>query len=89
MHLDNELRLKKISKDISRVKIIGSTGPILIGLAVYGIWGAGGDAFHPLLNDTDITYSMLGIGIAVIIWEFAKLIPLFKQGARLSSKDSA
>lgn len=89
MHLDNEQRLNKISKDISRVKIIGLAGPVLVGLAIYGIWGAGGNALHPLLNDTDITFSMLVIGIAVIIWEFVKLIPLFKQRARLSSKDSS
>lgn len=87
MQLDKEQKLKNIAKYINRIKIIGSTGPILIGLAVYGIWGADGNAFHPLLNDTDVTYSMLGIGVAVVIWEFVKLIPLFKLRVRLASKD--
>lgn len=89
MLLDNEQRLKKIAKLINRVKIIGSAGPILIGLAVYGIWGASGNAFHPLLNDTDVSYSMLCIGVVVIIWEFVKLIALFKQRANLAVKDTS
>lgn len=83
MHAGKGQRLKEIGKEIVILQIIGAVGPILVGLALYGIWGADGNAFHPLLDDTKATYIMLAIGISVMVWEFSKLFPLLIERRQL------
>ena len=85
MNNDKDYQLKRLSKEITKIQVIGSVSPILVGLAAYGIWGADGDAFHPLLNSTNVTYSMLGIGIIGMVWELNLLIPLFKKRKELTA----
>ena len=85
MNHDREYQQKQISRKITKIQTIGSISPILVGLAAYGIWGADGDAFHPILNSTNVTYSMLGVGIIGMVWEINLLVPLFKERKKLTS----
>jgi len=85
MNSDKEYRLKEIKKKIVKIQRKGIIAPVLVGLSGYGIWGADGDAFHPLLNNTLVTYSMLGVGIVGLIWELDQLMPLFREQKKLTS----
>ena len=69
-------------------QLIGAPGAIFIGLALYAIFGANGDAFHPLLNDKTIVNSLLIIGIAIELWQFYVIIPLFKKQAKLLREEN-
>jgi len=76
-------QLKEISQKMIKVQVMGAIGPILFGLALYAIFGANGDAFHPLLNNMDVVYSMLITGGAIMLWEFVVFIGLAKKRASL------
>ena len=81
---NNEAELNDIKKKIVKTQIIGAPGAILLGLGLYGIFGANGDAFHPLLNDKSIVNSLLIVGVAIELWQLYVLIPLFKKQSKLS-----
>jgi len=83
---EKQQQLKTISKKIIKVQILGAPGTILLGLALYAIFGAEGDAFHPLLNNMDVVYSMLIIGIVIMVWEFVTFISLVRKRAELTKE---
>ena len=80
---NNEDELNNIKMKIVKTQIIGAPGAILLGLGLYGMFGANGDAFHPLLNDKSIVNSLLIVGVAIELWQLYVLIPLFKKQSRL------
>ncbi len=49
------------------------------------MFGSNGDAFHPILNDPIFVKNILVIGVAMEIWQFYSLIPLFKRNAKLTN----
>jgi len=81
---NNEDELNNIKKKIVKTQIIGAPGAILLGLGLYGLFGANGDAFHPLLNYISIVNSLLIVGVAIELWQLYVLIPLFKKQSKLS-----
>jgi hypothetical protein len=81
---NNEAELNNIKKKIVKTQIIGAPGAILLGLGLYGMFGANGNAFHPLLNDKSIVNSLLIVGVAIELWQLYVLIPLFKKQSKLS-----
>ena len=83
MITNHEIELKNIRKKIIMTQLIGAPGAIFIGLALYAIFGANGDAFHPLLNDESIVNSLLIVGVAIELWQFYIIVPLFKKQAKL------
>ena len=88
MLTNHEIELRNIKKKIIMTQLIGAPGAIFIGLALYAIFAANGDAFHPLLNDKTIVNSLLIIGIAIELWQFYVLIPLFKNQAKLLREEN-
>jgi len=72
-------QLKEITQKMIKIQVMGSIGSILVGLALYGIFGAQGDAFHPLLNNMDVVYSMLVTGGVIMLWEVIVFISLVKK----------
>ena len=85
----NKEELNQIQKNIFKLNLIGSFGAILLGLGLYGIFGADGDAFHPLLNDSNFVYGILTVGVVIQIWEFSKLIPLLKRKHKLANEKNS
>ncbi|MBE9564988.1 MAG: hypothetical protein IMF17_07055 [Proteobacteria bacterium] len=81
-------KLIQINKKIVLTQVIGTPGAILLGLGIYGMFGANGDAFHPLLNDEIFVKNILIIGAAIEIWQFYVLIPLFKKRSEIMQKDN-
>ena len=84
---ERQQKIKEISNKIVKIQILAAPGTILLGLALYAIFGANGDAFHPLLNNMDVVYSMLVIGVVIMVWEFLTFISLIRKRAELM-KDS-
>ena len=83
---EKQQQIKDITRKIVKVQILGAPGTILLGLALYAIFGANGDAFHPLLNDMDVVYSILIIGIVIMAWEFMTFISLIRKRAELTKE---
>ena len=80
-------QIKENTAKFIKVQIIGSIGTILVGLALYAIFGAQGDAFHPLLNDMEVVNGMLIVGSVIMIWQYVTIIPLMKKRVALSKME--
>lgn len=78
-----EAELTDIKKKIIMTQIIGAPGIIFLGLGLYGMFAANGNAFHPLLNDKSIVNGLLIVGVAIELWQLYVIIPLFKKQAGL------
>ena len=83
-----EGRIKEINNEIMKTQLIYSPGVIMLGLSFYGLWGAKGDAFHPLLNNPSFNYSLLAIGAFIANFEAIKLSKLAKEIKILKSKNT-
>ena len=84
MEKNNDLKI--VEKEIVKVQLIALPGIVLLGLGWYGIeHGLSGNAFHPLLNDKNIIYSCVGIGIFAMIWEIKSLFPLWKKRSKIKN----
>jgi len=81
-----EEELSQIKSKIIKINIIGYPGLILLGLGFYGLFGAKGDAFHPMLNDMKVVYGFIAYGIASVIWEFTQLIPLYRKKEKINNE---
>ena len=88
MDINREKELSQIKSKIIKINIIGYPGLILLGLGLYGLFGAKGDAFHPMLNDMKVVYGFIAYGIASVIWEFTQLIPLYRKKEKIINEKS-
>lgn len=86
MYANKEEELKAVRLKTVKIQFLGLPGAILIGLALYGIFAANGNAFHPALNDKTTVYALLAIGIVIELWQFFMLIPLWKKQMQLRNK---
>ena len=83
MKPNTEAELKQLKKRIILLQIIGAPGAILLGLGLYGVFGANGNAFHPLLNDKNVVAGLVVAGVAIEVWQLVVLIPLFRKQIKL------
>ena len=72
----NERSASDITRKMILVQLVGVPGTIMVGLALYGIFAADGNAFWAPLNDTRVTYNMLGIGAVIMAWESFQVVKL-------------
>ena len=86
LYRNTEEELKHIQKKIVIYNIIGAPGAILLGLGLYGLFGAQGNAFIPILNNLDVVYGFITTGAIIMIWEFLATIPLLKRKAEIAKK---
>ena len=86
MRKHKESELSDIKNSIIRTQFVSMIAMTLIGLGVYGIFVAKGNAFHPLLNNQDILNTMLVVGIILEIRHIFQLIPLLKRYSHLKRK---
>ncbi|WP_233079844.1 hypothetical protein [Rheinheimera soli] len=83
-----EEELNSIRKELIRTQIIGAPGMILVGLGLYGAFGAKGNAFHPFLNDLNNCYTILAVGGAIAVWEAIKVAQLTKRQSKLNKQQN-
>ncbi len=79
---------EQVQRKIILVQLLGTPGAIMVGLALYGIFATDGDAFWAPLNNTFVTYNMLGIGGIIVAWETIQTLKLSKLQKTLSERDS-
>ncbi len=77
-----ENELTGLRRGIIKMQIVGMIAAVCIGLAVYGLFVAKGDAFHPLLNNSELLNTLLVSGIFLEVWHLSKLLPLLKRYAK-------
>ena len=85
----NDQQLAAIKREIIKTQVFGIPAALLLGLGLYGLFAASGDAFHPLLNNRNIVYSMLIAGVILEVLQIYRLIPLLKEQARIVSDRNA
>lgn len=81
-------QIKNIDKEIMKTKIITIPLMMISGLGFYGAFLAKGNAFHPLLNNMDVNYSLLAIGATTMIWSNIKTLSLTKKRTELVSNEN-
>ncbi|MCW8933204.1 MAG: hypothetical protein OQK98_00635 [Gammaproteobacteria bacterium] len=84
--MNKEEELNIIKKEITKINIIGTPGAIFLGLGLYALFGAEGEPFHPILNNAKFVLMLLVVGSAIEIWQFTKLMPLFKKQSALNKQ---
>lgn len=82
-----EQRIAEIEKELLKVSIIDAPGVLMLGLGLYGKFGADGNAFHPLLNNPDVYHGLLVVGAAIAAWCAYKFIRLSKEKLALERKE--
>ncbi len=83
MHTDREKEAKDLERKLLWVTIIDTPGAILVGLALYGKFGANGNAFHPLLNNDTVLAAMFAVGGAIMAWGSWQVITIARRRAKL------
>ena len=76
--------LKAIQRKMVRSQIISAPAMILIALALYGLFGVEGQAFHPLLDDVMTLYVMLVVGVVIELWQLSVFLPLARKHAMIA-----
>ena len=74
-----EQELKEIQRQFTIQSIIDAPGCLLLGLGLYAKFEAKGDAFHPLLNDSNVVNGMLFVGALILAYSAVKLFKLAKR----------
>ena len=76
MRNEKQLSAAEINRKMILVQVVSAPATIMVGLAVYGLFGANGDAFWEPLNNPTVTWNMLGIGGMVMAWESFQIVKL-------------
>lgn len=76
-------RLAEIKKGIVMNQVIAAPAAVLLGLGLYGVFAANGNAFHSLLNNQTVVYGMLIVGAILEGVQMMRLIPLLREQARV------
>jgi hypothetical protein len=89
MHVNKNAELRQIQRNLLITIIIDTPGTILVGLGLYGVFGADGDAFLNILNDQNIAYGAIVLGGAIMIWSFVRVLSLLQKKAKIMREASA
>ncbi len=85
MNQPNAPELTAIKREIIKTQLFGIPAALLLGLGLYGLFAADGNAFHPLLDNRTVVYGMLVAGVVLQVLQMYRLIPLLKEQARIVS----
>ena len=89
MHTSREEELKQVQKELLFLNIIDMPAALLVGLGLFAVFGAEGNAIPALLNDKTFAYGAIVIGGAIMAWCMVKMLPLLKQKAQLANDENS
>ena len=89
MHSSKEEELKQVQKELLILNIIDMPATVLVGLGLFAVFGADGDAIPSLLNDKNLAYGAIVVGGSIMAWCLVKMFPLLKKRAQLANEESA
>jgi len=80
----NSEAIKTLKRDLIKTQLIEFPGFVLVGLGLYGKFGAKGNAFLPILNDQSVVNIMLAIGAVTMVWGAYKTMKISSKINKLS-----
>lgn len=80
--------MAELKKKIIMMQIVGVPITLCMGLGLYGVFGADGDAFLPLLNDQSFSIGLIVIGAVLELWQLSVIIPALRDYARLKQSQN-
>jgi len=81
----NDANNDKTVQGLVKYAVIDAIGTAMFGLGLYGKFGvANNDAFHPLLNDSNVVIGLLVVGGVFMAWGGFNLMAVMKEKARRS-----
>ena len=89
MYISKDGELKRIQRKLLITSSIDAPGAILMGLGLYGVFGADGNAFIDILNYQDIAIGAIVVGGAIMAWALVKMVSLLKRRAEILSVGNA
>lgn len=81
--------MKHIEKQIVKWQLVGAGGGVVLALGLYGMFGVHGHVFYKPLANKGIAWSLLAVGVAVVVWQYRKTYSLVKELARLRQREDA
>ena len=84
-----EQELKELKSKLLKTQLISFPGSILLGLALYGLFAANGNAFHPILNSQQNLLIMLALGSAILVWEFYLVLKIIFRMSAIRKSNGA
>ena len=76
----------KTVQGLVKYATVDAIGTAMFGLGLYGKFGvSNNDAFHPLLNDSNVVIGLLVVGGLLMAWGGFNLLAVLKEKARQSS----
>ena len=89
MYLSKDEELRQIQRRLLITSIIDAPGAILMGLGLYGVFGADGNAFLDILNNQNIAFGAIVMGGAIMAWALVKMVSLLKRRSEILSVGNA
>jgi len=80
----NSEAIKTLKRDLIKTQLIEFPGFVLVGLGLYGKFGANGNAFLAVLNDQSVVNVMLAIGAVTMVWGAYKTMKISSKINKLS-----
>lgn len=78
-------RFKEIQKSIILIQLMSAPANIAIGLGLYGIFVANGNAFISALDYIEFCYGLIIVGGLIEIVAVIKLLPLWKERSTIKN----
>ncbi len=78
----NSLQPKTIEQSIIKYAAIDGIATLILGLGIYGKFIVQGDAFHPLLNNSNVVNGLIVVGVVIMGWCGFRLLTLMKAKAK-------
>ena len=73
---------------IIKYSVIDGVGSVMLGLGLYGKYGANGNAFHSLLDNPSVVIALLVVGAIVMAWGGFNMLSLMKEKAKRMPLDN-
>lgn len=83
---NNEKEIQALKRELVMVSFMGVPGPIMAVTAGMSLFGGEDYLLHPMLANPALTVPMGVFGIALMIWEVCRVLPLQAKLRSLQSR---
>lgn len=87
MHSSKE-EIKQDQRKLFILIIIDSLALMFVGLGLYAVFGANGNAFLDILNNKSVAYGLITVGGVVTALCHLKILPLLKRRVKLANEQN-
>ncbi len=83
MQSHKQAELAQIQRALLLIVMLDAVGTILVGLGLFVVFAAEGEAPGGLLESRDSAFYAIAVGAAIMLWSLIKIVSLLKRKARL------